>query len=336
MWRAFALVTGLAATAAAQPAVTPAQDPAWAAYDAAFARAEAGQSDEAQVQLRAVVAAFPGHPAALRAAELVARFEPKPDDPNAPSKLARGELIFWSTLGGVSIGVNVCQIASCDTDRSTAAVFMATTGGSLAASVLLTRKGVREGQAQLYNAAQTWGAWNGLAINDGFAETRAEAATALGMHAAGLATGLVLWETWRPSQGDVALTNTAWVWGAVLSTFGHLAVSPETITFRRIVLASDVALVAGMLASTQIEVSRGRTLLIDVGGVLGLLGGALVAIGTDSEEAASTAMLIGTSVGLGAGVVLSSDWDAPSVPVSPAPVAGPQSTGIGLASAFSF
>jgi len=344
------MVMAVTGAAAAQPGATPpvepppveappvpAADPAWAAYQHAFERADAGQPGVAQDELRAIITAYPGHPAALRAAELVKPFEPEAAaDHDAPSKLARGELVFWSTLGGVSIGVNVCQMVECDSERAGAAVFMASVGGSLAASVLLTRHGVRDGEAQLYNSAQTWGAWTGLAINDGFADTPDEAATALAMQAGGLGAGLALWQTWRPSQGDVALTNTFWMWTSVMTTWAHLAIDSNAISLQRIVLAGDAGLVAGMLASTQLEMSRGRTLLIDVGGVLGVLGGALVAIGTDSEEGAGTALMLGTGLGLAAGIGLSKDWDAPKLPVSPAPIAGPHSTGIGLASGFTF
>jgi len=57
----------------------------------------------------------------------------------------------------------------------------------------------------------------------------------------------------------------------------------------------------------------------------------------DSEEAAAGAMALGTVSGLVAGVAFSSDWDAPKTPaVTPSPIAGPQSTGVGLATGFSF
>lgn len=336
MWRPFVLVMAVTSAASAQPSDAP-TDPAWSEYDEAFDKAAQGRTTDASVQLGALSSKYPGHPAALRAGDLVRSLEPKPRDPNAPSKLARGELIFWSTLSGASLGANICVMADCESERVAAAVFMGTVGGSLAASLLLTRNGVQSGEAQLYNSAQTWGAWNALAINDGFAETRGEAGTSIAMQAGGLAAGIGLWQTWRPTEGDVALTNTFWVWSSLLTVWGHLAVDAEdSLSLRRVVIAGDLGIIAGALASTQLKMSRGRTFLIDVGGVLGTLGGALVAVGTDSEQGAGVGLLLGTGAGLAAGYALTQDWDAPKLPVAPAPIMGPQSVGAGLSSSFSF
>jgi hypothetical protein len=338
MWRsAVVVVLACLGSAHAQPLApdAPPADPAWAAYDAAFDRAASGDVITARGALQDLATRYPDHPAASRANELIKTLEPTQKDPNGPSKLARGELAFWSTVGGVFLGANVCQLADCASDRAYAATYMATVGGSLAVSIALTRNGIRQGEAQLYNSAQTWGAWNGLAINDGFAETQEEAGVALGAHAAGLGVGLVLWQTWRPSEGDVALTNTVWAWSTLLTVWGHLAFDEEP-TLGGVVFAGDIGLLAGALLSTNVEMSRGRTLLIDVGGVLGTLAGGLIAIGTNSDQGAGASLFIGTSLGVIAGTALSNDWDAPALPVSPAPIAGPQSTGVGLMSGGAF
>ena len=42
------------------------------------------------------------------------------------------------------------------------------------------------------------------------------------------------------------------------------------------------------------------------------------------------ALFLGTGAGLAAATGLSKDWDAPSLPVQPGPVAGPSTTGLGL------
>src|SRR6185436_15427765 len=99
----------------------------------------------------------------------------EPPGPDAPSRVARGELVFWSTVGGVFTAANICVISGCNSQRETAAVYTLAVGGSLALSLVASRNGVAQGEAQLYNSAQTWGSWNGLAINDGFARDSRQA-----------------------------------------------------------------------------------------------------------------------------------------------------------------
>jgi hypothetical protein len=230
--------------------------------------------------------------------------------------VARGELVFWSTVGGIFTGANVCVIASCDSERATAAVYTASVGGSLALALLATRNGVAQGEAQLYNSAQTWGSWNALGINNGFARDSGEAAIALGGQAAGLLAGIGLWRSWHPTQGDVALTNSFFLWSTVLTLWGHLA-ADSSPTLGRVVIAGDIGIALGALTSTQIKMSRGRTLLIDVGGVLGILGGGIIAVGTHDDQAAGISLLVGTAAGLGFAAAATYRWDAPPLTVAP-------------------
>jgi hypothetical protein len=246
--------------------------------------------------------------------------EPRPLDPDAPSRVARGELVFWSTVGGVFTAANACVIFTCKSARENAAVYTIGVGGSLALAVVASRDGIAQGAAQLYNSAQTWGSWNGLAINNGFAQDRGEAEVALGAQGVGLLAGIALWKTWHPTEGDVALTNSFLLWSTVLTLWGHLAADHEP-TLGRVVVAGDIGIVLGALTSTQVKMSRGRTLLIDVGGVLGVLGGGLVAVGTHSDTGAGVALLAGTAAGLGLAAAATRDWDAP-VTITPARITG--------------
>jgi hypothetical protein len=196
-----------------------------------------------------------------------------------------------------------------------------------------SRNGVAQGEAQLYNSAQTWGSWTALAINDGFASTSGEAAIALGSQGAGLLAGIGLWRTWHPTQGDVALTNSFLLWSTVLTLWGYVAADSDP-SLRAVVLAGDVGILLGAMTSTQVKMSRGRTLLIDVGGVLGILGGGLVAVGT---EEAGVPLLIGTAAGLGLAAAATQDWDAPPVTIAPTRVIGATGTpGWGVSAAFRF
>jgi hypothetical protein len=259
---------------------------------------------------------WPDHPAASRTTSLVGELTPR--TPSKYSNVARGELVFWSTVGGVFIAANVCVIASCRTDRETAAVYTISVGGSLALSLAASHRGVEQGEAQLYNSAQTWGSWNGLAINNEFASSSSQAGTALAAQGAGLLAGIGLWQTWRPTQGDVALTNSFFLWSTVLTLWGHVAADTEP-TLRTVVLAGDIGILLGAVASTKVKMSRGRTLLIDAGGVLGILAGGLIAVGTGGDQAAGVALLIGTGAGLGIAYAATNDWDTQQTQLTVAP-----------------
>lgn len=304
-----------AAPAAPEPA-SPEPDPAWRAYDEAFSQAAAGDRSAASTGLRRLAAEWPLHPAAARASALVRASEPRPAGPDAPDRVARGELVFWSTIGGLYTAENVCVIADCNSPRATAAVYTLSVGGSLGLALAASRHGVAQGEAQLYNSAQTWGIWNGLAINDRFARTSDEAGVALAAQAGGLLAGIGLWQTWHPTQGDVALANSFLLWSTVLSLWADLAADHDP-SLRETVLIGDAGLLLGGLVSTRVKMSRGRTLLIDVGGVLGVLGGGLVAVGTHDGNSAGVALLIGTAAGLGLAAVATRDWDAPPVAIAP-------------------
>src|SRR5687768_8286103 len=101
----------LVGVARAQPATTePVKDPAWAAYDIAFDHAAKGDHQRAHSLLASVIARWPDHPAAARAQVLVGELTREEQTVIARrarskySNVARGELVFWSTIGGVFVG----------------------------------------------------------------------------------------------------------------------------------------------------------------------------------------------------------------------------------------
>jgi hypothetical protein len=313
------------------------RDRAWSLYDSAFRDAAAGDLSLARERLERLASRWPAHPARAHADALLERTGPRRRDPDGASDVARGELVFWSTLGGVSLAAHLCVAFDCTTDRAYAAAYTFSVGGALAGSLLASRRGIRQGEAQLYNSAQTWGAWNALLVNDGFPGTADQAGVAIAMQLGGLAAGVGLWHAWRPTQGDVALTNTFLLWGTVLTLWGHL-LADEVPSIRTVVVAGDAALLLGALVSREVKMSRGRTLLIDVGGILGTLTGALLGAGADDESGIGIALMIGTAAGLGIAAAGTKDWDkAPPVKVAPAVIPGPsRSAGYGVSAGFAF
>jgi len=92
-----------------------------------------------------------------------------------------------------------------------------------------------------------------------------------------------------------------------------------------VVVAGDLGLLAGAWLAGEVDVSRSRTLVIDVCGVLGLLAGGLFAVGIDDKHGSPAALGLGNLAGLVIGVYSTREWDrkarkldARIVPVKPA------------------
>jgi hypothetical protein len=331
-WFVAAVVT-LAAMGSAQAQETPpvppvedpvpvadftAGDPVWEEYDSAFLSLAGGNARRAIEKLRAVAEQWPDHPAGIAARRRIALWSetvdrspptptPAPVATDAPSAAARGEFVLWTTVSGALLAADLC-VDRCNEDREWAAALMLSSGAALGLSLFATRHGIHQGEAQLYNAATTWGSWNALGLNDGFADTRREAGVSIALQLGGLAAGIGMWQAWRPTAGDVALTDTTFFWTTVLTLYAHLATDSEP-TWQRVVLLGDVGILAGSALSTQVKMSRGRTLLIDTGGVLGSLVGGLFAAGLDDGQGAGIALSITTLAGLAIAAAATAHWD---------------------------
>ncbi len=114
------------------------RDPAWVAYDRAFRDAAAGDIKHAKERLAELAEKWPGHPARTRALKLIERLKPRRRG-EATNEVARGEFVFWSTLGGVSLAANLCVAVDCSSQRDYAAAYTFGIGGALAASILATQ-----------------------------------------------------------------------------------------------------------------------------------------------------------------------------------------------------
>jgi len=115
MGRALWVLVVLARVAHGDPAPhDPApRDPAWALYDRAFEDLGRGETHDARAKLQQLVVLYPKHPAsavaAVRLSELDGALQARAvAAAAAPSQLARGELVFWTTAGGAYIATNLC------------------------------------------------------------------------------------------------------------------------------------------------------------------------------------------------------------------------------------
>jgi hypothetical protein len=325
-------------------------DEAWDRYHLAFLTLAKGDRVSARRMLEEVVSRHPAHPAAAIARQRIGELdaydaglpvEPEPptdEDQEAdplhaerPTKLARAELILFQTVHGASLGFEVCALVGCDGARAHAAALMTGAGGGAALAWFLTIGGITPGHAELLDSGTTWGAWNGLAIVDASADDfddldeQAIAGIFVVAQLAGTAGAELVWWQLRPTSGQVATANTVGFWTVVVTALAHGAAQEEP-SFITLALAGDVGLFVGAMLARRAPMSRGRSYLVDAGGVVGFLVGLLVASGMDDAAPAFSSMLVGTSLGLGAAVLLTREWDIPPPPkgttVTPFPVQG--------------
>jgi len=240
--------------------------------------------------------------------------------PESPTTFARAELISWQTINGLMAGVDVCLMTECDTARETVGFLMLGTAIGFGGSLLASRDGVTPGTTALVNSGTTYGALNGgllAAALDADDDGEVGAALLAGQ-LVGTGVGALLASRFEPTGGQVALATTvgSWAGGAMVLVNRIADTEDHGKLFGSIMAAMNVGLIGGAFLADGVEISRGRVLLINTGGSLGLLLGAGVDVlieGDDvSQSAIMTSMLIGAGAGLALTTWLTRNWDAPS------------------------
>lgn len=213
-------------------------------------------------------------------------------------------------------------------ESGTAAVALGILGGSAVGGLTgYFGRNLHFGQVQVINSVVPWVAWHAgmLATADtsGF-ELAAIGVGVLGyLGAPGLAFALARLD---PHSGTVALANSAGLWTAVgilLAREGFWPSSTSTFSTRPkfepftvvgILLAGDLAIVAGALLGRELRPSRAQVFALDGLAILGVTVGALVGrVASDDSAIPSVAQggAIGLGVGLAAGLLLLPRWDLP-------------------------
>ncbi len=245
--------------------------------------------------------------------------------PEQPTGEARAEVTFWQTLNGIGAGVEACILAKCSSVQSTAAWVLL--GGGLGAGLTLwaTRNGITPGQALALDAGTAWGFWNAAALTALWSPTdpSSVAGRYLLGQGIGLGAGALAWHVFRFTAGDVSLMDSGGIWTGVVAAMLMGAFAPDEMShhfFGVTLVASDAGLLGGALLSRVYPMSRGRSIMIDAGGLLGgLFGFGLYAIFAGDAGGSSKGALLsgatGTVVGLAGAAYFSRGWDAPKLPV---------------------
>ncbi|HLL25331.1 MAG TPA: PEGA domain-containing protein [Kofleriaceae bacterium] len=130
----------------------------------------------------------------------------------------------------------------------------------------------------------------------------------------------------RVSPGDAALLNSTMLWGTVAGLGFALSFGAGNELTAGLVLSGvGMGSVGGLVMTRYYEISRTHAALIDVGGIVGMIGGlaaeSLVYREDDneqrSEEHAANFALGGMAIGLITAGVLTRDWDDARVPLTP-------------------
>jgi len=240
--------------------------------------------------------------------------------PEQPEPLARAEVAVVQTVHGIALGIEFCALTNACSVELGALAALAGGGAGLGLSLVLTNNGITPGHALAMNAGTLWGAWHGIALN-GILQSGNATATAgimMGGQLLGLGAGHLLHTLLVPAVGDVSLANSGGIWSTALAALllgaSGVPMSMQA-TFGILLAATDVGLIAGAFASKFVPMSRGRTLVLDAGFLLGGFVGWALATITGLGSSSGQLMWALTAVGLVAGGAgsfwLTRNWDQP-------------------------
>ncbi len=263
------------------------------------------------------------------------------------SVLARGELVVGQTVHGGTQAVLFCLLMNCGSPQAwTGSLLVGAAAGGVG-SFLLTGSGISGGMANAINTGSGWGFVEGalllasLPAQSGTAYAGVLAGTTLLGTAAGVALGGLL----HPTGGQVAMASSGGMWTALLvGFFATPFLNDLQSAFWGIELAAaNAGLIGFGYLASQLNYSRGRMFLIDVGGVLGGLVGAaaFVFAGLPVSQGQLLGPLVaaGALGGLAGAVLLTSSIDAAPedfvAQMSLFPLVGPEGqTGLAVGGRF--
>ena len=244
-------------------------------------------------------------------------------------QFARRQLILYATLGG---GVSSGLLTNAFDDTSIA--FYTSLGGTVAAlggSYFYLPDDVPLGTSNLTITSSVAGGIAGGSASLLFTGSDQVAAPIGGAGMiVGAAAGYYLGERTKIRPGDAALINSSLTWGTVAGSLFALSFDPPREISAGLVLSGlGMGAIGGVLMTSYFDISRTHALLIDVGGVVGILGGlateSIVYPATSgapadesrTQEHIANFALAGMAVGLVGAGILTRNIDAPKIVIQP-------------------
>lgn len=330
-----ALLPLLACLAITSAAAANENDEAWSMYADAYEATLEGEPAEAERLLERLKQRFPGHEAtkrAERALSLTNQRDGRASLPpgelgqalrhESPLALARAELAILQTFNGIAAGLEVCGLLECADARPYVVSAMLGGGAGLAASLYLSRDGITQGHTLAVNSGATWGAVHaGLLSLSLSTTTRTTSGMLLAGQLGGTALGHFLWGALHPGAGDVSLMNSGAIWALVLNLLVQSAAQVNLSSgayWGAMIAAVDIGLIGGGVLASYMPMSRSRTLVIDAGGILGMLLGfainTLVSGTRPSDRSFFGLGAVGAVGGLVGATLLTRNWDLDALP----------------------
>jgi hypothetical protein len=185
-----------------------------------------------------------------------------------------------------------------------------------------TPHGIREANSALITAGATWGGMEGLALGllADHDHPRLATGLTLGGGVVGLGTALLLVRPLQATPGQSAILNSGGIWGSALGIgLGYAIRGDRRDLDLTLIIGLNVGLItSGVLINQQLDISRTRVFLIDLGGLAGSATGFAVAFATyggdPTKSNAGTARLargalIGGAAGLLTAAIITRRYD---------------------------
>lgn len=147
------------------------------------------------------------------------------------------------------------------------------------------------------------------------------------------AVGYVIGSRTRINTGDAALINSGVVWGSAAGALFAVSFDPgHTVAGGLVLSGLGMGTIGGLLLQSNFSISRTHAALIDVGGLIGIIGGLAAEslvyptqraqsptdmVDARAQEHLANFALGGMAVGLLGAGILTRDLDAPKIPVAP-------------------
>lgn len=267
-----------------------------------------------------------------------------------PPSTARWLAIGGTTVYGLYAGASVGTLIDTTADGSTSLI--AGLAGLVVGGVggyALVPDDVHHGTASLMMTAASAGLIGGIEAGLAFsADDRVVTSTALGGSVVGLAAAALAARQGEIGEGQAAIVNSGVLWGTVSGLlFTQVFAGSDRTDLALTSAGSGLGLVTGVVLAKRYAISRRRAIYIDLAGAAGLVAGLAVQNGAQSSDTGTSASdesrshftLAGMAIGLGLGVYLSRNVDAPILRLQPTvtPVrdrAGGQGLVVGLGGAL--
>jgi hypothetical protein len=250
----------------------------------------------------------------------------------AQPQIGRRQLIAFSTVAGAGATASLLY-----TFKNTGLAGVGSVGGGAAGffgSLFLLPDDLPLGTSNLTVTATAGGGILGAGASLLFTKRPEVIYPVVGATAVLVGTaGYIIGDRIRINVGDAALINSGVVWGSVAGTLFAASFDPGHVVGGGLVLSGlGMGTIGGLLLQSNFTVTRSHAALIDVGGLIGIIGGLAAEslvyptqtarsstdmVDARAQEHLANYALGGMVVGLLAAGVLTRNLDDPKIPVSP-------------------